>query len=257
MSIRTMQYKDSMDHLWDELIYTKARLEADPKAKDLAPSLAALADQVLTVRQNQRKTWASEIVAQAHVDMVDYELDECVFELGRELGMIVKNDRKNPRWLRYFGQNTPYRISSMKLASELGRISSWSSSLQSETEASLIVLGQKLSNWVVVGQEALGMREKAYAACADHRAREIKSLIDEINNMRLSLYGELMSRAAKQNLNKNWPYEFFRKKSGKPRKKAVVNDGVSEVKETPSTKTPLEVPDSSLSAMDRAAAGAF
>ena len=56
---------------------------------------------------------------------------------------------------------------------------------------------------------ALEGRRKAAALRSDHRVRSIASLIDDINNARLSLYGNLARKAAELRLPRNWPDRFF------------------------------------------------
>lgn len=40
-------------------------------------------------------------MAQSRVDAVDYQLDETVDELAKQMERVVRRDRKHPRWTRY------------------------------------------------------------------------------------------------------------------------------------------------------------
>jgi len=209
MSVRRIGYNESLESIRDELVYTRARLEADADARDLAPRIQDLIGRWQGVRQGQLDGWDAELVAQAQVDAVDYALDGAVEELATNLDTAVRRDRQSPRWKRYFGSDTPGAIRHLGLASETSRVSGWIDSLKSESEPELRQCGQHLAQLVTEAGRALEARQKAATVRADHRAREIMTLVDDLNALRLSLYGELITRVGKTSRDRSWPAEFF------------------------------------------------
>jgi hypothetical protein len=89
----------------------------------------------------------------------------------------------------------------------MDRVRGWGESLLSEPE--LKAMAEKLRAEVAQGEAALENHRKAAALRSDHRAREIATLVDDINNARLSLYGILAKKAADLKLPRNWPDRFF------------------------------------------------
>ena len=149
-------------------------------------------------------------MAQAVVDFVNYRLDETVADFTRDFDRILHGDRRNPRWTRYFGSSTPSVIRRMGLKNEVERIASWSESLQSEAEPELKSYGTRFAEIMADGRKALETRARAATARADHRVREIVSFIDDVNALRLGLYGELLSRTGRDRRHdRTWPGEFF------------------------------------------------
>jgi hypothetical protein len=209
MAIRKISYRESLDVIWNEIIYTRARLEADSKTKDLAGALRDMVGRLFEVKQGQYHAWEGETVAQAQIDTLDFQLDEIVEEMAHFLDRIVRRDHQHPRWTRYLGRDNPFAIRRLGLASEIQRMGNWVESLKSESEPELKAIGTRLEQVITAGKDALNARERAAATRADHRARQIMTLVDDINALRLSIYGELISRTGQHHLPRTWPEEFF------------------------------------------------
>ena len=123
MTIRTIQPNESMPSVWEELVYTEARLLKDGHADDLAPGFDALLKSWAKVNAGQLASWRAEIGAQAAVDAGDDDLDETVDEVDRVL-LNLERDRSLPRYMRYF--NKPRNeIIRMGLESELEKVRTW------------------------------------------------------------------------------------------------------------------------------------
>jgi hypothetical protein len=200
----------SLESTWADLTFTEARLLGDATAKDLAAPFTQLRQRTEEVRNGQFGTWREEVVAQAAVNSADDALDDWVHDLDVALKHILAGDTQSPRYRRYFTV-APSSIIRMGLESELPRVRSWADSLSSESEAELKELGARLCTVIAQGDAALEGRRKAGAARSDHRVRSIASLIDDINNARLSLYGTLAQKAAELRLPRNWPDRFFQR----------------------------------------------
>ena len=148
------------------------------------------------------------MVAQAAVSAADDQLDDFINDLDLAFIQVLRGDRQSPRYRRYLPVPKSQLIR-MGLGTELGRVRSWPDSLASEPEAELKTLGERLRPIIAQGDQALEQRRKAAATRADHRVRNITSLIDDINNARMSLFGTLTQKAATARLPRNWPDRFF------------------------------------------------
>lgn len=216
MAINTIQYDDSLDHIWSVLVYEEARLLKDRNASDLAAEAGALVERWAQVYAGQRSAWRAEIVAQAGVDAENDLLDDTIGQLDSELLRSFR-DREAPQRKRYF-KKARHEIARLGLKSELDVVRTWPASLKSESEAALQALGARLEEDIARGDAAVEERQRAAAATADQRVREIIRFVDDINAARRIRYGLLIQRAEERQLPKDWPGRFFKKRSQGTRK---------------------------------------
>jgi hypothetical protein len=216
MSIGTLQGTLSLDTLWEELIFTEARLSVEEPSKPFALTFQDLLTRLGTVRNGQLEVWREEVLAQALVSAADDRLDDLVRALARVLLRLVNADVRAPLYLRYFA-STPSSVVRLGLESEVARVRGWVDSLVSEPDKDLQALGAQLRTLVGQGDLALERRRKAGAARSDHRVRAIVPLIDDINSARLSVFGALTKIAGEQRLPRDWSDRFFRHSTRAPR----------------------------------------
>jgi hypothetical protein len=193
--VRMLRDDQSLDSAWADLTFTEARLPGDANAKEFAPTFTQLRQRLEEVRGGQHGTWREELVAQAAVSAADDALDDWVHDLDVALPHLVAGDTQSPPYRRYFA-TVPSALIRMGLESELGRVRAWPDSLAGESDAELKSLADRLRTLIAQGEAALEARRKASAERSDHRVRPIASLIDDLNNARLSLYGNLARKAA-------------------------------------------------------------
>jgi hypothetical protein len=209
MTIRQISPDESLQSIWEELVYTEARLLNDPQAQKLAADFSGLLKRWAKVSAGQLAVWRDEIVAQAGVDAADDDLDEQVDEIDHAL-LHLDRDRGSPRYRRYFSKPRN-EIVRMGLETELDRVRAWPPSLAGEPEKELKGLGKQLGKSLAAGDEAVKERRAAAGATADHRVRKIVSFVDEVNGVRQSTYGELIKRGQAKKLPKGWAERFFRR----------------------------------------------
>lgn len=210
MTIRNLQAdRISLNTVWEELVYTDARLKGDRHASDLAPQLAAPLAAVDEARRGQFAAWQAEILAQAQVDGVNDELDDAVVDFADTL-LFTLRDRTSPRYGRYFTRRSPHAVVRLGLASQVELVRSWPESLRTEPEEALRAFAPSLAALVEKADAALAGRDRAAAARADHRVRVIEPLVDQVNSARNTLYGALVQRAEERKLGRSWPESFFR-----------------------------------------------
>ncbi|MBS2027191.1 MAG: hypothetical protein JST54_04730 [Deltaproteobacteria bacterium] len=209
MAIHVLRYGDSLDVIWEELVYTEARLLADSKASDLAALFSQFIQRMQALKSSQQTSWQAEIRAQASVDAADDQLDDVVRGFADNLLFALGNDRTQARFTRYFGDN-PSAIIKLGLESELTKVRSWPASIGGEPEPQLQAFGAQLQAAITAGDAALASRTAAAGARADGRARGINTFIDDVNAARQSLYGTLTTRVGPNKLPRDWPERFFK-----------------------------------------------
>lgn len=208
--IRTLQYSESLDRVWEELVYTEARFLGDPLTKDLAPAHAALLTRHEAVRAGQRAVWRGEITAQAAVDAANEGLDATTVSFGAKLLGAVNSRREHPRFKRYFPEGV-YAVEKLALARQIERVRTWPESLRGEAEPEIQAFAARFEADIAAGTAALEARAQAEAARADQRVREVIPFIDDVNAARMSAMGRLLQRTVKHELDRDWAEGFFRR----------------------------------------------
>ncbi len=210
MAPRLVDYRDSLDFIWEEAVYTEARLASDARAQHLAARFADFLSTLDAVRTGQYAAWRAEVVAQAAVDAADDTLDDAVLGAGKALDAAVDGDHDDPRWTRYFSQATPKKVASMGLDAELKVVRTWPDSLKTESEKSVRAHAAPLAEAVAQGNAAVTQREAAQARRRDFMARDKARLIDAFNDLRVDVHADLSKMIVGHKLDRAWPDRFFR-----------------------------------------------
>lgn len=208
--IRELPAEISLATLWEELVFTLARLMVRASTRDLAEGFAELIARTESTEIAQRGHWRAEEVASATVDVADEELDEVTDDVIAEVRHADRKAKDDTRETHYLGSLTLRGLTRLGLASQLDRMRPWVKTLESEPEEALKKLAKRLAKLVTTGDVALDQRVNAAAARATHRAREITSLVADANAVRRDTYGALVRIANKNNRPKDWPETFFR-----------------------------------------------
>lgn len=217
MAIYTIKHHDSLDAIWNILVYEDTRLASDPDAIDLAAGSGALLERWMDVNAGQRSAWRAAIAAQASVDANSSALDHAIEEIDAQLLWILR-DRESPRRKRYFNK-TCHELVRLRLESGIEAVRSWPASLKTEPEPALRALGERLEAVIAAGNASLSERVRAAATTGDHRVREIARFVDDVNAARRVRYGLLIQRAEERGLPRDWPGQFFKKSTQAPRRK--------------------------------------
>ena len=207
--MRTLAEDLALDAHWAELVYTRARLAANPKTADLTPQVALLLERLLPLRAEQLASWEEELIAQAEVDAADEILDELVDDFAAALQYLLR-DPQSPRWRRYFA-DSPSSIRRLSLEPELAATATWADALDTEPEAELKAFAPRFRAVHAQGTTALAHRLSAGLANATHRLQHILPFAAAHNATRRELYAELLVRANAEGLPKTWPERFFRR----------------------------------------------
>jgi hypothetical protein len=208
MTAPQLKLASSLDTIWQESVYTRARLLAEAEVADLAPSFASFVTSSLEVLAEQRAHWEAELIAQAQVSGLDSALDFFCERIEKDALVALDMDRDNATFRRLFPQGLR-AVTRLGLESQLQEVRSWPTTL-SAAPLNLTTQAETLTDLITRGQAALSARADALAKTAIHRASRIEGLINDLNAARGSTYGELLKRASTLGLSKAWARSFFR-----------------------------------------------
>lgn len=213
--MKTIALTTSMSHLRDELIYTEARLMAEPLTADLAKGISQLIDNVEKIAAGQETLWRKEEAAQALSDACDDLLDDFVFSLEDHLKYTLRkehNVRESARFTLYF-KKSPREIRRLGLRSQLPEMKTWANTLKGENEQTLKDLATELDTLIQKGDKTITQMDTLAAERNAYRTRTIEPLIEEINSARTKLFATLIQRADANQKPRDYQERFFKKTS--------------------------------------------
>jgi hypothetical protein len=200
---------DSLESHWEELVYTEARLLAADH-KTLAAQTTKSIKKLTEIQSGQLLGWRREIIAQAHVDACDDSLDDGVEGLSRDVLHLESGNRKSARFKLYF-KTAVSAIVRMGLEAQIPVVRGMLTALMGEPEKVLKDRAKSLAAILKKGDEAIVERREAAGARAAHRAREILSLVDNLNAERTAQHAELTLYGNKNGLPRDYADRFFRR----------------------------------------------
>jgi hypothetical protein len=201
------------DEMENEVLYTRAGLAADPDASDLVSMTDGWMAIVDQARAQDRAARAATHEAAAQRAIANRRLDDQCRNFGRELAMALKNDRKSPRWTRFF-RATVDAFLAQPMGAQAASVIAW---LSIEDDV-LTRHSEWLGRWAHAAQAALTTTN----ASAQVRGSAIiarESAGEALTKGRDGLEAALMQRALERNLGRDYAAGFFivqdRKKASK------------------------------------------
>jgi hypothetical protein len=209
--MRQIFENESVNNIWDDLVYSHTRLLYDEHTKDLATPFEKLIAKTEDAWKEQRKVWRAETEAQANVDAINFRTDERTLDFAFALeGANRKHPQGEQRQKRYF-PITAVKVAALALENQLPYTESFANSTPKEAEPELQAFAAGFSRDVTEAKAALSRKQKAADERRDNRVQVISALVEEINNTREATLAELLKRRAPQQKSKDWPESFFRK----------------------------------------------
>jgi hypothetical protein len=196
------------------MIYTEGRLQHDEDTKDLAPRVSVLVDECNPLFLGLWSCWREETLAQSGVDAVNYRLDRHVERHARTVRFLSGEDaRGEALYERYYKKLTPSRVVALSLEPELKVVGDWLVALPKEEAPELLAFVPVFQQSTAEGTAALRAREEAAAKRRDYCSRALARKVEECNQQRLDIYGELVKRGAANYRESGWADSFFKKQT--------------------------------------------
>lgn len=176
----------------EDATFTQARLAATPLTAALAADFDPFLPQWKGVNEQQIILRIAVVKAGAVVSACDDALDGLVDEITQAVLSQIKNNRKAPLYLLYFGEKSPSLLKRPILGGQLETMRGWIPSLLGSSNPTLQALGTKLQGAVAAADTAVANLAAAEQANRDFRTiGERRSLVDGLNALRKSTYGKL------------------------------------------------------------------
>ena len=203
----------SLDATRDELVFLNVRLGRDPRARDLAPRVAAHLAAWRDVHDAQLTLWDAQTGAQVDVALADEALDAHVDTFAADLLRLCGDDRTSPRFTLYFPV-APSAVKRPVLGEELATARRWVTLLAAEEDDGLRAHGERFAAEVKDADDALAARAAADSRNASFRAVGAHAtFMQGVVDTREHVWIELERRRADDKdagLPRDWATRFFR-----------------------------------------------
>jgi len=192
MPLAIITFDATLADILDTNSYTLGELSSHPLAAPYVAKFDAFQNDWGSANTARIQLEIAAGKAQGAVAGADSALDDFVDTLDRTLLIAVKNDRKAPLYQAYFGLKPPNRLKRPILSDELVTCRAWIPTLQASPIASLATLAPTLVSVVAAADAAVAQKLAADKALKDFDTiGGKKTLIDEYNALRKTVYGEL------------------------------------------------------------------
>lgn len=218
MGRRKFSDNTTHDDAWDAVVFTREAMaiEAEDAERKLAAALAALVKELdpllasgeaLMTERRQRRREVTR--ANARVRRRDVRADEVTQALHDDVLGAVKQNRSAPLFQRFFGEPVSLIIK-RALGSQLPFLKGFVRTLKEKETPSALKKAHagSVESAVKLGQEALDLREDAFAEQGRTRAR-LLSWRDDANRALLGVEGALQRLAAQHSFAEDWVDGFF------------------------------------------------
>ncbi|AKF05034.1 hypothetical protein [Sandaracinus amylolyticus] len=200
---RKLGSDESLDSLEDEILFTRAALEADEDAADLLTRSDDWLSLVDAARARDRSARIAEASASALRAVANGRLDDACADFGRRLALEAP--RSSARWTRFF-DTAPSAWVARALSRQVASVKAW---LTISGDALLDAHRAPLARWSDAAQAAL---DRTAASAQVRGAARVgrEELALDLTRERDGLHAALVARAAERGLPRDWPARFFR-----------------------------------------------
>ncbi|UJR79054.1 hypothetical protein [Sandaracinus amylolyticus] len=200
---RKLRAQETLDTIEDEILFTRAAVEADPDAADLLPMTDSWLALVDATRAADRAARIAGTSASALRIVANGRLDDACTRFGRTLA--IDTPTTSPRWRRFFSTAISSWID-QRLVAQVATVRGW---LTITDEPVLEAHRAPLAQWSESAQVAL---DRTAASAQTRGAAQIarESLAEDLTRERDGLYAALLQRAGERSLARDWAARFFR-----------------------------------------------
>lgn len=215
MAVRILPYDTPTFRLFEEIVFTYAKLKAHPLGAPFVEPFQAKIDECSQLILAELHLTVRRVSAQAVVELIDENLNDIVD--GIDNVTDIKNEVMRRFRELFFGTKPPSAFKKPILGAQLAAQRSWLGPLQSpDTPGSLQKYAPSLSLQVKAADEALQERDAANQESRDFKTIGAKfKFIDALNTLRKNTYNELDKLPSKTpELKRDFASRFFLKRSG-------------------------------------------
>lgn len=200
---RKITPKDSADRMMGFTSSVQALIEADPNSRDLAPSPAAMMEQIVAWRSEEEAFRQREATVNAQRIVANAYLDRACMDFGGALLLACGRDTSSTRFQTFF-KVAPNKFIKKPLEDQIAEMKVW----LTLSDPVLEQHRSTLSEWL---EAASAAAEATRMLSAERSALKVKkeALCAALTTQRDTLEEALRARARERGLPRSWPASFF------------------------------------------------
>lgn len=207
-SMKLIPESFSMDYFCGDLIYTEAALQASSLTSHLTEGVVNLIGRHESLQAKHKQTIREQAKISASLNAADFNLDTALKQFGLDLLSAVKGDRNNICYKKYF-KMSPSMTSRLPMNDEIKEVERIINELSTEQnenikahKTALENTKEELKKWIE--------NSKTWSIATSSNMSEIIQWKNDVNRMRVGVYGELLTIASENHLPKSWANTFFK-----------------------------------------------
>jgi len=199
----------TFDDLEDEILFTRAALQADPQAAPLVGKTETWMAAVDEVRRLVRESRGEVMRTDAERAVANGRLDNACTRFGDALFLDVGKQRDHKRWTQFFKMPVSHFVR-MRLSEQVTTVRGWLGA----KDAVLETYRAELTRWVEATDQAL-VATKATSNVRGQAWQAREQLAEDMTRERDALHEALAALGRENQLERSWPDLFFRRNSHK------------------------------------------
>lgn len=224
--MRTIPITSSILTFWQQLVFVEAALLAEDDTKALASVITPVLDDFPAILQKDLDTRRAVIQAGARAFVADTGVDDAIRRLFSAVLAFVEQNRKRQEFTTLFSSHIgEYVRHALRKQVEVAKDLVEKLGLKIYPDELRTPQTKALNAVIKRGNAVLDEVRKAETARVEGRI-DIRTWKEEANAARLTVYGQLLTIAAKTNRGKAWAEGFFPRTSA-----AIADEGEEEVLE--------------------------
>lgn len=215
--MRKLKTGFSMETYWEELIYSEGSLSANHLTEQIVSSIIKLLEQYEVIISSLKQWKRDYIKASASLNAANYNADNEIRSFSLVLLSVVHGDRNSMIYKKFF-KLSPSIIYSLPVADEIKEIERIVAELNLEENEKL----KPFINSLKEAGETLKKRWEEIEKININYSAINNTMIEwknEVNRMRMGLYGELLGIASRNGYSKSWAETFFKQQNNLKTKK--------------------------------------
>lgn len=205
---RAIQPSTPLDAVEEEILYTRAALDADEDAREFLPQTQEWLVELDKLWTQERDLRHARALASAKRAIANQKLDRACTNFGDDLLRAVGKDRTSPRWATFFPVSASQFVR-MPLPKQLQAVRAW---LISDDDPALSPHRAELERWSQAAQEALDLGARISLQRGKlWQGRE--GFVHDLTSERDGLYSLLTLRSQERGLGRDWAATFFIRES--------------------------------------------
>ncbi|MCP4603798.1 MAG: hypothetical protein GY847_25320 [Proteobacteria bacterium] len=207
--MKLLQTRRSMQHFYNELVYTEAALNASPYTAHLAGTCSELIDEWYDFAKKERVANQNVIRATAVLRVKDHVLDLAVREFAGVLLVQVNQNRDSTLYRRFFAI-PPSKVIQQSVARQIETVESFFVPAIENLEE-----GHALKPYKDMMTQAASEADRASAMKVSAKASRKSMSLDmeewkgKVNTLRMTTLGELLKIAGEQEYPRTWANRFY------------------------------------------------